>query len=125
MDPNTKLIKSEELGELVFKDEKARRLLTAGTGKFIFLEIGKQLIKYIAMGEKLILVDAPILFETKILEYVCYPVVVIWADEEVQVQRLATRNKFPREEALRRIRSQMPNEIKVKKATIAVKNQDS
>lgn len=50
---------------------------------------------------------------------------MVWADEEEQTKRLAARNGFSREEALRRINAQMPTSIKIKKATIAVRNQDA
>ena len=52
--------------------------------------------------------DAPLLFETKILEYICFPIIVVYlADKKVQVQRLMERNEISEEEALQKIKSQI------------------
>lgn len=107
----------------MFKDKQKLKKLTVGTVKFIFFEILSQIIKNIATNNKLMLVDAPTLYESKALEYFLHPIVVVWVDEEEQVKRLKKRNGYDREEALRRIKGQMPLELKVNKATIALKNQ--
>jgi dephospho-CoA kinase len=41
------------------------------------------------MGKKkLIMIDAPILFETKFLEYICFPIIVVGCAAETQIKRL-------------------------------------
>lgn len=39
-------------------------------------------------------VDAPLLFESKILEYVCFPVVLVGCSEETQIDRLMKRDGY-------------------------------
>lgn len=69
------------------------------------------------------MLDAPLLFESKILEYFCYPIVVVFCDDsQKQVRRLMERNNIGEEEAIRKISTQMPIGIKLKKADIAVDN---
>lgn len=59
--------------------------------------------------------DVPLLFEAGV-DRSMDRVVVVTADRATQIQRLMTRNGFPRAEALRRIRSQMALGRKVKRA---------
>lgn len=74
----------------------------------------------------MIVLDAPLLFETKILEYFCYPIIVVSCDDsQKQVQRLIERNQVTEQEAMRKISSQMPVGLKLKKADILVDNSGS
>lgn len=74
----------------------------------------------------MVVLDAPLLFESKILEYFCYPIVVVFCDDnQKQVRRLMERNQICEEEAIRKISTQMPIGIKLKKADVAVDNSGS
>lgn len=68
--------------------------------------------------------DAPLLYETKLLEYFCYPILVVYCDNnQEQLRRLMQRNpEMSEEEALRRVSAQMPIGVKVRKADIAIDN---
>ncbi len=70
------------------------------------------------------MLDAPLLFESKILEWFCYPIVVVSiSDKNKQRDRLIARNKeLSKNQADSKINSQMPNAIKVAKADIVVQN---
>lgn len=73
-----------------------------------------------------IVLDAPLLFERKPLEYFCFPIVAVGLqNREQQVERLMCRNNFKREEAERRIDSQMPMEQKMEMGDIAIVNSGS
>lgn len=39
-------------------------------------------------------IDAPLLYETKILEYLCYPVIVVGCSEQTQINRLMSRDEY-------------------------------
>lgn len=69
------------------------------------------------------MIDAPLLFETKRTEYLCFPIIVVGCKEETQKARLMERNNYTEEEAIKRIKSQMPLEEKKKKADIFVNNE--
>ena len=58
--------------------------------KRIFIRIFKNIIT----GKNVMLIDAPLLYESKILEYVCYPVVLVGCCEETQIKRLVSRDHY-------------------------------
>jgi dephospho-CoA kinase len=72
----------------------------------------------------MVVLDAPLLYETKLLEYFCYPILVVYCDNnQEQLRRLMERNpEMSEEEALRRVSAQMPIGVKVRKADIAIDN---
>ena len=55
-------------------------------------------------GSRFVVLDAPLLFESKILEYLCFPIVVIAILDEGKLRtRLMARDKSSRDEAQKRI----------------------
>lgn len=46
-------------------------------GKFIISKVFKTIVLNIVKGKNLMIVDAPILYETRILEYICFPIIVV------------------------------------------------
>ena len=94
----------------MFSDREKRRRLEKITNWRIFLEMMWQIFHAkVLRGERHVILDAPTLFETKILENFCYPIVVVWIDdEEKQLERLMLRNGLTKEEAIKRIEAQMP-----------------
>lgn len=113
-----------KLGNIVFSNPEKRKLLNKLSHPVIFRRIIVTLFKLKLMQRKpLVVLDAPLLFETKILEYFCYPILVVYCeDSQKQIQRLVERNTVSEEEAIKKISSQMPINIKVKKADVAIEN---
>ena len=68
--------------------------------------------------------DAPLLFETR-LSLLCGATVVVHVRDEVQLNRLMARDKFDHDEAQRRIAAQMPLAQKVAMATFTIDNNGS
>ena len=123
LDPNTKEINRKALGELVFNNEEMRRKLTRITGKYIMLEILKEILKGVWRGKEIIVLDAPLLFESVYLPYLCYPCVVIYISEpSLQVKRIVERDNMSIEESQRRINSQMPIGKKLQYADVKICN---
>ena len=91
-------------------------------GKFIMFEIFKTIFANIVNKKYLMLIDAPILYETKVLEYICYPVVVVGCPENIQLERLQKRNEYSEKEAEDRVRSQMPLQEKKKRCQVYINN---
>jgi dephospho-CoA kinase len=53
------------LGEIIFGNKEHRKFLTSMTGKYIFLEILKEIYKKcIKEKHQIVLLDAPLLFES-------------------------------------------------------------
>ena len=66
------------LGPIVFQDALKRRQLAAITSGPIFTTILKQLFQLrLKNWNSQIVLDAPLLFETKTLEYFCHPIIVV------------------------------------------------
>ena len=83
-------------------------------GFYIFLEIFKQIVSHAFSSKKLILIDAPILYETKVLTHICFPIIVVGCSESTQIKRMMEDRKMSEEEAKLRIQSQMPLSLKKK-----------
>ncbi len=97
------------------------------TNYYIFKELLYQLyVNLIKKREKMVLIDAPLLYETKILQFICYPVIVVFlTDENLQIERLCSRDQITSEEAKKKIQSQMSLKDKMKKADVLVCNDSS
>ena len=124
-DPIKKEINSAVLGEIVFNSAEKRRRLGSLTNWRIFREMVKQIFKYRVMdGERYVVLDAPTLFETKVLEYFCCPIVVVYIeDEELQLKRLMMRNPdLSEDQAKKRIGAQYPVATKLARSDVHIEN---
>ena len=69
------------------------------------------------------MLDAPLLFETRILEHVCFPIITVAImDEDKLRRRLMDRDKSSREDAQNRINAQWPLKTKIEKSDIVIDN---
>ncbi|WP_074018178.1 dephospho-CoA kinase [Massilibacterium senegalense] len=105
-------INRAKLGEIVFNNEKERLALNAIVHPAVRKRMNEKKEKWIAAGESVIFLDIPLLFESKLTNMV-EKVLLIYVDEETQVERLMERNDFTQEQARSRIASQM--QLKEKK----------
>ncbi|KAL7636817.1 UNVERIFIED_CONTAM: hypothetical protein RMT77_012575 [Armadillidium vulgare] len=113
-----------KLGVEIFSDVEKRKLLNSITHPYIYGEIRKQVFKYFLSGEQFVVLDLPLLFETrKVLPYI-YKTIVVACEPEIQKQRLLDR-KYSPEEARRRIEAQLPMEEKVELASFVIENSGS
>lgn len=111
------------LGGIIFADKSERNKLDQIIQPSIFIELFKRLISYKLKGYSHILLDAPILFETKILPYFCYPIITVHvSNKDLGVERLMNRDKISREDAVQKINCQWPIEIKLKNSDIQIDN---
>lgn len=114
-------INREALGKLVFSNINARKTLN----RIMHPEILKitiiQAIKAWVRGEDVIIVDAPLLFESG-FDYLCGKIICVACQENTQIQRLRTRNGYTSEDSSKRIQSQMPLCHKIQLADIVIWN---
>lgn len=110
------------LGALVFADPEQRRLLNRCTHPAILMAMAWEALRYVLCGHLVIVVEAPLLLETKALARLVSDVIVVHCDERVQLARLMERSGYTKAEARARIASQMPLAEKLRRATIAVPN---
>ncbi|HXG04984.1 MAG TPA: dephospho-CoA kinase [Candidatus Binatia bacterium] len=110
------------LGAIVFADGARRRRLEEITHPAIRRRFLDHLERLAAEGYRGIVVfDAPVMIESGSHRMMDRLVVVV-AGEETQIARLMARDGLSREEALRRVRSQMPVSEKARLAHYVIDN---
>ena len=107
------------LGKLVFENKENLKELN----NIIHPQIRKNISEQIQVhkNEKLVFVDVPLLFEAKFDDLV-EKIVVVSLDEKIQLERLMNRNSLSKEEAVQRIKSQIPVREKEKLGDYVVDN---
>lgn len=105
------------LGQIIFHNEQERQKLNSIVHPEVRSEMLKQKEQLIAEQYQLVVLDIPLLFESK-LTYLVDQVIVVHVNELVQLERLQKRNNLSKEDALARIKSQLPLTEKAKMAEI-------
>jgi dephospho-CoA kinase len=109
------------LGRLVFNDPRELERLNRITHPLILAEIEKLLQIYRSGHEKVVVLDAPLLFETGLDKFVD-EVWVVMVDHQTQVKRLMERDRLMEQDAKHRIRLQIPLEEKASRADRVIDN---
>lgn len=101
----------KKLSMVVFGNREKLKKLNKMTHWKIGIEIIKEILyRKFRLWETYVVLDMPLLFETKIFAYICHPIVVIYVDDkELQIKRLIERSngEMTREDAIKRIDSQL------------------
>jgi len=114
-------IDRRSLGDLVFGDAEIRRRLEAIVHPALVSAVERRLSELRMQGVSACVVELPLLIEAQAEDrFDC--VVVVTAPEEVQVARLMAARALTREEAITRIRSQMPLDAKARRADFVIEN---
>lgn len=104
-----------KMGDIVYRDPEKRRILEEIQTQLIFEECEKQLLKAEARGEQSAFIAAPLLFERG-LEKHYDESWLITADLETRIERVMKRDGRSRDEVLRIIEAQLPEEEKIRRA---------
>lgn len=113
LQPNREINRAK-LGEIVFADEARRKLLNDLIHPLVIQAQNEWLNSLEKAGRtKIAMIDAALMIESGGYQRF-EKIIVVWCREEVQIERLMQRNNFSREEAERRIKSQMSQEEKKK-----------
>ncbi|WP_314160736.1 dephospho-CoA kinase [uncultured Gemella sp.] len=112
-------ISREKLGKIVFGNTENLKNLNS----IIHPKIKELILKLQEehKDEDLVFLDIALLYEANFVDLV-EKVVVVYADEEVQLERLMTRNSLTKEEALIRIESQMSAHKKASLGDFVINN---
>jgi dephospho-CoA kinase len=116
-----KTIDRAKLGAIVFNDEEKRKLLNSIVHPAVRQKMLEQKEQYVKKGEKNIVLDIPLLFESN-LTYLVDKILVVYVDGHIQLERLMERNCFSKEEAEARIKAQLPLKEKAAKADAVIDN---
>ena len=115
-------IDRDVLGDIIFNDPVKKTLLNSIVHPRVKKEVDRQLrqIKK-TRPESIVILDIPLLFESK-MHHDLEDVIVVYAPQHIQIERLMQRDKISATDALARIGSQMPIEEKKKMATLVIDN---
>lgn len=97
----------KKLGAIIFNDEKERSVLNGIVHPAVRKKMNDQKAAYRDEGREAVVLDIPLLFESKLTETVDR-ILLVYVSEDVQVKRLMERDGSTKEEAMSRIRSQIP-----------------
>ncbi|MCY7671758.1 MULTISPECIES: dephospho-CoA kinase [Bacillus] len=118
--PNGELNR-QQLGAIIFSDEEKRKKLNAIVHPEVRKEMLEQRDEGVSNNETFVVLDIPLLFESK-LEGLVDRIIVVYTTPELQLSRLMNRNDLSEEEALNRIHSQQPLKEKCQKADRVIEN---
>ncbi len=104
-------IDRSRLGELVFRDDDARRRLNSIVHPLVRDWMAQRTAEAAERGVEVVVQDVPLLFENG-LERLFSTVVLVYVPEDVQVERLVSGRGFTAERARAMIAAQMPIENK-------------
>ena len=107
------------LSALVFSDKTAIEKLNAIIHPLVKQHMEDQLADCRKQGAPIVILDVPLLFEAN-MQHMGDLVACVIAPEEVQIARMASRNGYTREEALARIRNQMPVSEKARLSDVVI-----
>lgn len=116
-----KMLDRKKLGSIVFADKEKRKKLN----NIIHPQIRKKMLhdrdQLVEQGEKCVVLDIPLLFESELTHFVD-KVIVVYADPKIQLERLMERDESTEEEAKQRINSQMSIKEKAARADAVINN---
>ncbi|KAI7792898.1 dephospho-CoA kinase domain-containing protein isoform X1 [Triplophysa rosa] len=118
-------IDRKKLGQIIFSNPEKRRLLNSITHPLIHKEMFRQILLYFIKGYRYVILDVPLLFETRRLTRFLTHTVVVYCDPATQLSRLMQRDALSHEEAQQRIAAQMPLKEKRGLASHVMENSGS
>ncbi|MFC3211910.1 dephospho-CoA kinase [Planomicrobium okeanokoites] len=111
----------EKVGALIFSDPAKRKQLNDIIHPAIRTEMLRQKSVFMEDGHRTIVMDIPLLFESKLQHFVD-KVLVVSVSEENQLARLMERNGLNEKDARARISSQLPMSVKEEGADAVIYN---
>jgi dephospho-CoA kinase len=115
----------ERLGGVIFSDKGQKDVLNRIVHPEVFREMDRRIRE---LGEEsraeVVICDVPLLIETG-MHRGFDEVILVYVPEPLQIRRLMDRDGISRDEAVRKVRAQMPIEEKKAYATIVIDNSAS
>ena len=111
-------IDRKKLGAIVFGDKAALGELSRIVHKYVRAQCEAVIA---GLAGKTIVIDAPVLIEAGMKD-MCNVVIGIFAEKHLRISRIMARDGISRADALRRINSQMPDDVLKSHVDIAIDN---
>lgn len=115
------LLDKKRVAKLIYSNSEKKRALEAFLHPLIFKKMD-----FLAKSskEKIVFLEIPLLFETNFTALVDY-VIVVYLEEEIQINRVMKRDNINKDETVKRIKGQMPITEKLLKADYVIDNSGS
>ncbi len=114
-------LRREKLAALVFADEEKRQALNRIIHPYVWQKAVTEMLAAEATGHSVIVLDMPLLIEIG-WNLRVNAVWVVAVPPDVQIRRVCLRDDVTEEQAMARIRNQMPTERKIGYADIVIDN---
>lgn len=109
------------LGQIVFTDKSKLELLNSIIYPYITAEILQTIRNLYDDGKRLILLDAPTLFESRADDF-CELIISVVSKENLRLERIMKRDNISKEDALNRMNSQLEEEFFKENSDFIIKN---
>ncbi|ANX13168.1 dephospho-CoA kinase [Fictibacillus arsenicus] len=116
-----KTLNRAKLGEIIFNNSEKRLKLNEIVHPAVRSEMKKQAELHLSDGNPLVIMDIPLLFESK-LTHMVDETWLIYTHPDIQLKRLMERDGYTEEQAVSRIKSQMPIDEKKELADVVIEN---
>lgn len=113
-----------KLGSIIFHDENERKKLNQIVHPAVRIRMEEWKKEAIVAGKQTIIYDIPLLFESR-LTHLVEKTILVFVNEETQLQRLMKRNNLTESEAMARIQSQLSLKEKINLADYVIDNNGS
>lgn len=117
-------INRKKLSEIVFSDKEKLTRLNEITHKAVIEKTEQLISEHIENGEKMLLIEVPLMFESG-FDKRCDYVLSVVADEETRVERICKRNALSVEEAKKRIKNQKNIDFYIEKSSFVIYNSNN
>jgi len=115
----------DKLSGIVFQDAEKRKTLESFTHPRIYEASHRQVKKILEKAPNAVIqLDIPLLIEQN-LQHMVHKVLVVYIPREKQIARLIERDGMSREEAVDRLRAQLPIDEKLGKADFVINNENT
>ena len=112
-------VNRQALGKLIFNNQDEQLKINKLIHPLVIAQVTNELA---SLNEELVFVDCPLLYEAK-MDYLMDKVIVIYINQDLQVQRLMKRDKISLDYALKKVNSQMTIYEKVELADYLINNE--
>lgn len=111
----------KKIAQIVFNNEERLDKLNGIVHPEVWKATEQEIARYRMMQEPYVVIDVPLLFESHFDE-LCDLCVVVFTDEQTQLERLMSRDHSSLEDAQKRINAQMPLKEKLIRADFKIDN---
>jgi len=116
-------LNAKYLANIVFNNEEKLKKLNSIVHPATINKISEEIKKY-QISEKIIFVEAALIFEAKMEELFDF-ILLVTADDEIRIERVSKRDQISKDDISNRIANQIPEKIKKSQSDFIIENNKS